>query len=119
VSAEAYITNALSTAMAQWSGTGLASAFVLTIGIIVLFVARAETNFGIGQGFLGLTLLLVTIFYFVMFSFLIAASVKGIDVKLMFGAVDGVVLIGSKSLTSPFLHYLESGSNDERRASDD
>ncbi len=60
-------------------------------------------------GFLGLILLLETIFFLVAFSFLVAASTKGIEVKVLVAAVDALVLFGSKLLAPEFLRYL----NDE------
>jgi hypothetical protein len=97
----------------QWFGIGLGLAFLITIGLIILFFYHSafidKTDQGIDAGFLGLILLLVTIFYLVGFSFLVAASAKGLDVKILVAAVDVFVLIGSKLLAPDFLRYL----NDE------
>ncbi|MFK4582889.1 hypothetical protein [Bradyrhizobium ottawaense] len=99
----------------QWFGIGLGAAFVITIGVIVLFFwysayhAENESE-ALDLGFLGLILLLVTIFYLVAFSFLVAASAKGLDVKLLVAAVDAFVLIGSKLLAPEFLRYLSDES---------
>ncbi|WP_396604517.1 hypothetical protein ACFLEY_03835 [Bradyrhizobium sp. YCK136] len=95
----------------QWFGAGLGLAFLVTIALIVLFfwysAYHAETEQdALDLGFLGLILLLVTIFYLVAFSFLVAASTKGLDVKLLVAAVDAFVLIGSKLLAPEFLRYL-------------
>ncbi|MCA1430216.1 hypothetical protein I6F29_30475 [Bradyrhizobium sp. NBAIM16] len=102
---------ALSREAWQWFGMGLGGAFVITIAVIVLFfwysAYHAETEQdALDLGFLGLILLLVTIFYLVAFSFLVAASAKGLDVKLLVAAVDAFVLIGSKLLAPEFLRYL-------------
>ncbi|WP_051380638.1 hypothetical protein [Bradyrhizobium sp. WSM1743] len=97
----------------QWFGIGLGAAFVITIGLIVLFFwysayhAEDESE-ALDLGFLGLILLLVTIFYLVAFSFLVAASAKGLDVKLLVAAVDVFVLLGSKLLAPAFLKYLSA-----------
>jgi hypothetical protein len=97
----------------QWFGVGLGLAFLITIGLIILFFCHSaffdKIEQGMDAGFLGLILLLVTIFYLVGFSFLIAASAKGLDVKVLVAAVDVFVLIGSKLLAPDFLRYL----NDE------
>ena len=99
---------ALTPAAWQWFSIVLGVAFLLTIGIIVLFVAKGDTDYGIDQGFLGLIVLLTTIFYLIGFSFLVAASTKGLDIKLLVAAVDALVLIGSKLLAPDFLKYLQS-----------
>ena len=94
----------------QWFGIGLGAAFLITFGVIVLFFCHSaffdEKDEGIDTGFLGLILMLVTILYLVAFSFLVAASAKGIDIKIMVAAVDAFVLIGSKLLAPEFLRYL-------------
>ncbi|MET4181729.1 bacteriorhodopsin [Bradyrhizobium sp. JR7.2] len=106
----------------QWFGIGLGAAFVITIAVIVLFfwysAYHAETEQdALDLGFLGLILLLVTIFYLVAFSFLVAASARGLDVKLLVAAIDAFVLIGSKLLAPEFLRYLNEepigGTNQE------
>ncbi|MDI3567112.1 hypothetical protein [Bradyrhizobium sp. Arg816] len=104
---------ALSKAAWQWFGAGLGLAFLITIGIIIMFfwysAFHAETEEdAIDAGFLGLMLLLVTIFYLVAFSFLVAASTKGLDIKLLVATVDAFVLIGSKLLAPVFLRYLSN-----------
>ena len=104
------IAEALSPAAWQWFSIGLGTAFVVTIGMIVLFLFNADSKYGIDQGFLGLILLLVTIFYMISFSFLVAASTKGLDIKFIVAAVDALVLFGSKLLAPDFLKYL----NDEK-----
>ncbi len=97
-----------------WFGGGLGAAFVITIALIVLFFwhsayhAKTEEE-ALDLGFLGLILLLVTIFYLVAFSFLVAASTRGLDIKILVATVDAFVLIGSKLLAPDFLRYL----NDE------
>lgn len=97
----------------QWFGMGLGAAFLITIGVIVLFFCHSaffdKDDQGIDTGFLGLILMLVTILYSVAFSFLVAASAKGIDIKILVAVVDAFVLIGSKLLAPEFLRYL----NDE------
>jgi hypothetical protein len=97
----------------QWFGIGLGLAFVITIGVIILFFCHSaffdKEDQGIDTGFLGLILLLVTILYLVAFSFLIAASAKGLDVKVLIALVDAFVLVASKLLAPEFLRYL----NDE------
>jgi hypothetical protein len=103
----------------QWFGIGLGAAFLITIGVIVLFFCHSAffdkdaqgeiEDQGIDTGFIGLILLLVTILYLVAFSFLVAASAKGIDIKILVAVVDAFVLIGSKLLAPEFLRYL----NDE------
>ena len=45
-----------------------------------------EPDDGIDLGFLGLLLLLVTIFYMIAFSFLVAASTKGLDIPRRVGS---------------------------------
>lgn len=94
-----------------WFGAGLGLAFLVTIALIVMFFRysayHAETEEdAIDLGFVGLILLLVTILYLVAFSFLVAASTKGLDIKLLVAAVDAFVLIGSKLLAPEFLRYL-------------
>jgi hypothetical protein len=63
----------------------------------------------IDHGFLGLIVLLMLIFFLVAFSFLVAASAAGVDIKLAVVIVDALVLLGSKLLAPRFLQYLESG----------
>jgi hypothetical protein len=97
----------------RWFGGGLGAAFAITIVVIVLLFlhsafAKNQEN-TIDLGFLGLIVLLVTIFYMIAFSFLVAASTKGLDIKLLVAAVDAFVLIGGKLLAPEFLRYL----NDE------
>jgi len=99
----------LEPAALHWFASGLAGAFVITILVVVLFCATSFRRDGIDMGFLGLILLLTTIFYLVAFSFLVAASARGLDVKIMVGAIDVFILIGSKLLAPDFLRYL----NDE------
>jgi hypothetical protein len=99
---------ALNPAAWQWFSVGLGVAFLVTIGIIVLFVFKGDSEYGIDQGFLGLILLLTTIFYLIGFSFLVAASTKGVDIKILVAAVDALVLIGSKLLAPNFISYLKS-----------
>ena len=101
-------TEPLVTAAWQWFSIGLGVAFLVTIGIIVIFVLKGDTEYGIDQGFLGLILMLTTIFYLVAFSFLVAASTKGLDIKVTVAVVDALVLIGSKLLAPRFLTYLSS-----------
>jgi hypothetical protein len=90
----------------QWFGMGLGAAFLITTGVIVLFFCHSaffdKEDQGIDTGFLGLILILVTILYLVAFSFLVAASAKGIDIKILVAAVDAFVLIGSKLLAPSF-----------------
>jgi hypothetical protein len=97
----------------QWFGIGLGLAFIVTFGVIILFFCHSaffdKTDQGIDTGFLGLILILVTILYLVAFSFLVAASAKGLDIKVLVAAVDAFVLIASKLLAPEFLRYL----NDE------
>ncbi len=97
----------------QWFGGGLGLAFLVTIGVILLFFWHSayhdDKKEGLDLGFLGLILLLETIFFLVAFSFLVAASTKGIEVKVLVAAVDALVLFGSKLLAPEFLRYL----NDE------
>jgi|SRR5712692_8078553 len=100
--------DALASSAWQWFGIGLGAAFLATMAVVVVLIARAEKKSGIDQGFLGLILLLCTIFYLLGFSFLVAASVKGMDIKLAVVAVDALVLLGSKLLTPHFLEYLIS-----------
>jgi hypothetical protein len=105
-----FAAEALSPEAWHWFSLGLGIAFITTIGIIVLFVYTGDRGeASIDQGFLGLILLLTSIFYLIGFSFLVAASTKGVDIKLMVAAVDGVVLLGGKLLAPNFLRYL----NDE------
>lgn len=96
----------LATAAWQWFSIGLGVAFLVTIGVITLFLFKGDSEYGIDQGFLGLMLLLTTIFYLVAFSFLVAASTKGLDIKVTVAVVDALVLIGSKLLAPRFIDYL-------------
>jgi hypothetical protein len=98
----------LDVAVGRMYAVGLAGAFIVTFGVIVLFLLRADRETGIDTGFLGLIVLLCSIFYLIAFSFLIAVSVKGLDAKLAVGIIDGLVLFGSKLLAPRFLTYLES-----------
>ena len=104
----------------QWFGIGLGAAFLVTIGVIVLFLCHSaffdEEDQGIDTGFLGLILMLVTILYLVAFSFLVAASAKGIDIKILVAVVDAFVLIGSKLLAPEFLRYLSDQPIDGQTA---
>jgi len=87
----------------MWFSIGLGIAFVMTMIWIMVFMVRSQ----IDHGFLGLILLLSLIFFLIAFSFLVAASAKGIDIKIAIVVVDAFVLFGSKLLAPRFLEYLE------------
>jgi hypothetical protein len=91
---------------------GLGAGYVLSILVIVglHFAAHIwrDSEYGIDSGFLGLIFLLNSIFFLIAFSFLVAASVQGLDIKIAIAAIDALVLIGGKLLTEPFLNYLKS-----------
>jgi FtsH-binding integral membrane protein len=93
-----------------WFSAGLGISFLINIGLIVLFFGwwayTATESDEVDLGFLGLLLLLVTILHLVGFSFVVAASTKGLDVKLLVAFVDVFVLIGSRLLAPDFLNYL-------------
>ena len=63
---------------------------------------------GIDHGFLGLMFLLTLVFFLVAYSFLVAASVRGFDIKVAVIVIDALVLLGGKLLAPRFLEYLES-----------
>ena len=98
------IASNLDPAARQWFSAGLGIAFLLTLACIVVFMRWSR----IDHGFLGLILLLSVLFFLIAFSFLVAASVPGIDIKIAVAAVDALVLLGSKLLAPRFLEFLES-----------
>lgn len=98
------VTSVLEPTAITWFSLGLGVAFVITMGCIIMFMQTSK----IDHGFLGLILLLTLIFYLISFSFLVAASAKGIDIKIAVVVVDALVLLGSKLLTPQFLKYLGS-----------
>jgi hypothetical protein len=91
-----------------WFSLGLGAAFAITMLCIMLFMFFSY----IDHGFLGLIILLSIIFFLIGFSFLVAASAKGLDIKVAVMAVDALVLLGSKLLAPRFLEYLESGDSE-------
>jgi len=98
------ISAALDPSVVGWFSIGLGGAFVLNVSCIVLFMFYSK----IDHGFLGLIILLTLIFFLIAYSFLVAASARGIDIKVAVVAVDALVLLGSKLLAPRFLKYLES-----------
>jgi hypothetical protein len=95
---------ALDTWSVAWYGAGLGIAFLLSLAFILILLFYADIDIG----FLGLMFLLMMIFFLVGFSFLVAASAKGLDIKVSVVVVDGLVLLGTKLLTPQFLRYLSS-----------
>lgn len=105
---EYLIADALEQPSRNWFAMGLGTAFVIAMGMITYFYVDSDKESGIDTGFLGLIFMLVIIFFLIAFSFLVAASVKGLDVKITVAAIDALVLLGSKLLTPTFLAYLSS-----------
>jgi len=103
------ITSALDATSRQWFAIGLGGAFLVVAFLILAFMFWSE----IDHGFLGLIVLLSLIFFLIAFSFLVAASVAGFDIKIAIAVVDALVLFGSKLLAPRFLQYLESGCDDD------
>jgi FtsH-binding integral membrane protein len=97
-------TGALEPAAWTWFSVGLAVAFLITIICIIVFMLFSQ----IDHGFLGLILLLTLIFFLIAFSFLVAASAQGVDIKIAVAIVDAFVVLGSKLLSDRFLQYLET-----------
>ncbi len=95
---------ALDSSARGWFGVGLGAAFLLSLAAIVIFMRMSDVD----HGFLGLIFLLTIIVFLIAFSFLVAASVAGADIKIAVAVTDALVLIGSKLLTPRFLKYLES-----------
>lgn len=84
--------------------TGLGLAFLLTLGVLLVFMFKSR----IDHGFLGLILLLTMIVFAVSFSFLIAAATPGIAIKVGIAVIDGLLALAAKLLTGPFIGYLKS-----------
>jgi hypothetical protein len=100
------VSSALPSEAYHWFGAGLGGAFAATWLTLLIFMLRSREEEHIDHGFLGLMLLLVTIFYLIAFSFLVAASSSGLDIKILVVTVDAMVLIGTRLLGPPFLRYL-------------
>lgn len=100
----AMISSTLDASARLWFSVGLGAAFVLTLLGIIAFMKWSR----IDHGFLGLMFLLTLIFFLIAFSFLVAASVSGVGIKVAVSIVDSFVLFGSKLLAPRFLQYLES-----------
>jgi hypothetical protein len=85
-----------------WFGAGLGIAFILSMAFLVLQFFAEEPD----PGWIGLMFLLTMIFFLIAFSFLVAATTPGFEIKIAVSVVDGLVLIGSKLLAPHFLKYL-------------
>jgi hypothetical protein len=94
----------MNTGLITWFGIGLGGAFLIAMGVLVLFMAKSK----IDHGFLGLMFLLTLVVFLVAFSFLVAASVPGYDIKIAVAVVDAFVLIANKLLSDRFIKYLET-----------
>lgn len=62
----------------------------------------------IDHGFLGLMFLLSLVFFLVAFSFVVAASVPGYDIKVAVAVVNAFILVATKLLSDRFIKYLET-----------
>ncbi len=83
---------------------GLGVAFVLAMTVLVLFMIKSR----IDHGFLGLMFLLTLVLFLVAFSFIVAASVPGYEIKVAVGVIDAFILVANKLLSDRFVIYLES-----------
>ena len=90
----------------KWSGMGLGVAYLIAMGVIALFMTKSA----IDHGFLGLMFLLSLVLFLIAFSFVVAASAPGYDIKIAVAVVDAFVLIANKLLSDRFLKYLETPS---------
>ena len=84
-------------------GIALASAFLLAMPMIFAFKSSK-----IDHGFLGLMFLLTLVVFLIAFSFLIAAAVPGLAIKVTVAVVDTATVIATGLLKPRFLEYLES-----------
>ena len=92
------------TGLLTWFGIGLGVAFVIAMGVLVLFMTKSK----IDHGFLGLMFLLTLVLFLVAFSFVVAATVTGYDIKVAVVVVDAFVLVANKLLSNRFIEYLET-----------
>ncbi|MCF2522155.1 hypothetical protein [Bradyrhizobium sp. G127] len=91
----------------QWFSIGLGGAFVFSMAFIF---AGLKQEFD--AGWLGLIFLLNMIFYLIAFSFLVAATTPGSEIKIAVAVVDGLLLIAGKMFSPTFLDYLaDDGTN--------
>jgi len=98
------LTGALEPAARQWFSVGLGVGFAAALFVILVFMTLSQ----IDHGFLGLIFLLTLLFFLIAFSLLVAASVRGVDIKIAVAAIDVLALMGGKPLGPRFLQYLES-----------
>ncbi len=87
-----------------WGGIGLCIAYLIAMWVIVVFMRISK----IDHGFLGLMFLLSLVIFLIAFSFLVAASVPGSDIKVTVAVVDTYILIANQLLSDRFIKYLES-----------
>lgn len=88
----------------RWCAVGLGAAFIMTLGVLLVFMFKSK----IDHGFLGLMLLLTLVVFAVAFSFLVAAATPGLAIKVAIAVIDGLLALGTKLLSGRFLQYLES-----------
>jgi len=86
----------------NWFSIGLGAAFVIAMCFNFVLLKTDKSDIG----FSGLLFLLTLIFFLIAFSFLVAASTPGIEIKVAVAIVDAFVLLGGKLFTPHFLDYI-------------